>query len=60
MACIKSDRVEKAYHVISLIRDLKKGANELIYKTENRVTDVKNKLYGCQGVGEGGGINWGD
>ena len=35
----------------------KNGANELIYKNRNRVTDVENKLTVTKGEGEEG-INW--
>ena len=39
------------YHLY--VESKKNGTNELIYKTEIRVTDVKNKL-----MITGGGINW--
>ena len=37
--------------------NLKYDTNELIYKTENRLTDIENKLMVTKGGRGGGGIN---
>ena len=45
----KSDRERQISYDITYMWNLKNDTNELIYKTENRLTDLENKLMVTEG-----------
>ena len=51
-----SDRERQIPYDITYMGNLKYDTNELIYKTENRLTDMENKLMVTKGERQWGGI----
>ena len=52
---VRSDR-ERQLSYITCMWNLKNSTNELIYKSRNRLTDIKNKLMVSKG--KRGGVNY--